>query len=75
MSDREKMMQLIDKVPEYKIRFVIAYLQGLTADEPNPSVEKNQSVKPKRRLGALSNKFHFVSDDFDETPDCFKEYM
>ena len=75
MSDREKMMQLIDEVPEYKIRFVIAYLQGLTADKHDPSDEENYSVKSKRRLGLLSDKFHFVSDDFDETPECFKEYV
>ena len=30
MSDREKVYQLLDAVPDYKIGYVVAYLQGLT---------------------------------------------
>ena len=33
MSTREKCMELLGAVPEYKIGYVLAYLQGLTADE------------------------------------------
>lgn len=33
MSEREKALQLFDTIPEYKLRFLIAYMQGLTADE------------------------------------------
>lgn len=33
MSNREMCVQLLDAVPEYKIGYVLAYLQGLTADE------------------------------------------
>lgn len=33
MSNREMCAQLLDTVPEYKIGYVLAYLQGLTADE------------------------------------------
>lgn len=33
MSDRERVIQLLDKVPDYKIGYVLAYVQGLTADE------------------------------------------
>lgn len=33
MSDREKVIQLLDKVPDYKIGYVLAYVQGITADE------------------------------------------
>lgn len=33
MSDREKVIQLLDKVPDYKIGYVLAYIQGITADE------------------------------------------
>lgn len=35
MSDREKCAALLDYVPEYKLGYVLAYLQGLTADEPD----------------------------------------
>ena len=33
MSNREKIIALLDSVPEYKMGYVLAYLQGLTADE------------------------------------------
>ena len=33
MSNREKAVQLLNSVPEYKIGYVLAYIQGLTADE------------------------------------------
>lgn len=33
MSDRERCIELLDSVPEFKIGYVLAYLQGLTADE------------------------------------------
>lgn len=33
MSNRELCVQLLDTVPDYKIGYVLAYLQGITADE------------------------------------------
>ena len=33
MSTKELCMQMIQNVPEYKIGYVLAFLQGLTADE------------------------------------------
>ena len=33
MSNREKCVDMINSVPDYKIGYVLAYLQGLTADE------------------------------------------
>lgn len=39
MSDRERAMQLLDAVPDYKIGYVVAYLQGVTAGEDEPNVE------------------------------------
>ena len=33
MSDRERIIQLLDEVPAYKLGYVLAYVQGLTADE------------------------------------------
>lgn len=27
-----------------------------------------------RALGILSDKFHSIAEDFDETPECFEEY-
>lgn len=39
MSERERAMQLLDAVPDYKISYVIAYLQGVTAGEEEPNAE------------------------------------
>jgi len=36
----------------------------------NPKVEK----KAKRKLGEFKGKI-FMSEDFDETPECFKDYV
>lgn len=33
MSAKELCMQMIQNVPDYKIGYVLAFLQGLTADE------------------------------------------
>ena len=33
MSDIEKIMNLLDKIPEYKIGYVLGYIQGIVADE------------------------------------------
>ncbi len=33
MSNKEQIIKLLDNVPDYKMGYVLAYLQGLTADE------------------------------------------
>ena len=33
MSEKEMVLHLLERVPEYKLGYVIAYLQGITADE------------------------------------------
>ncbi|MCD8078375.1 MAG: hypothetical protein LUE63_08405 [Lachnospiraceae bacterium] len=33
MSNKERIVQLLDIIPEYKIGYVLAYIQGLVADE------------------------------------------
>lgn len=39
MSDRERAIQLLEAVPDYKIGYVVAYLQGVTAGEDEPNSE------------------------------------
>lgn len=33
MSNRERIVKLLDDVPDYKLGYVLAYLQGLTVEE------------------------------------------
>lgn len=39
MSEREKAIQLLNAVPDYKLGYVIAYLQGAAAGEDEPNAE------------------------------------
>ncbi len=46
MSDREKVYQLLDVVPDYKIGYVVAYLQGMTeGEEIKPNAETLAAMK------------------------------
>ena len=33
MSNKDKIVQLLDSVPDYKMGYILAYVQGITADE------------------------------------------
>lgn len=33
MSNKDQILQLLDKVPEYKLGYVLAYIQGIAIDE------------------------------------------
>ena len=33
MSEKDKIIQLLDYVPKYKLGYILAYVQGITADE------------------------------------------
>ncbi len=33
MSNKEKVIRLPDNIPDYKMGYVLAYVQGITADE------------------------------------------
>lgn len=33
MNNKEQIISLLDKIPDYKMGYVLAYIQGITADE------------------------------------------
>lgn len=35
MSEKERVVQLLDDVPDYKVGYIVAFMQGLIADEDN----------------------------------------
>lgn len=46
MSDREHLNQLLDVVPDYKIGYVVAYLQGMTeGEELKPNKETLEAMQ------------------------------
>ena len=59
-------------LPEKFVEQVVNYIQFLQFQAK--AEEETQSSK-KRELGILADRFHSIADDFDETPDCFKEYV
>lgn len=66
MSQKEQLLQLIDNMPDYKIGYVLAYVQGITADEDNDDEFCENLYQ------------HYLnSDDKDESfslADCKKEW-
>lgn len=68
----------LEDLPESNIADVIEYIQflkfKLLKDENNIGSAIAERKHPERKLGILEGKF-VMADDFDETPDCFKEYM
>ena len=36
MSNKEKVIQLLDSIPDYKMGYVLAYIQRITADIDEP---------------------------------------
>ena len=63
----------LDEVIEY-IKFLKYKLLNADNSLSNLSSAAAEKKHPKRKLGVLQGTF-IMSDDFDETPDCFKEYM
>lgn len=52
MSDREKVYQLLDTVPDYKIGYVVAYLQGITdGKEAKPNQETIEAIEELKNGG------------------------
>lgn len=45
MSDRERAIQLLEAVPDYKIEYVIAYLQGMIVGENIPNEETLEAFR------------------------------
>lgn len=46
MSDRGKVYQLLDVVPDYRIGYVVAYLQGMTeGEELKPNKETLEAMQ------------------------------
>ncbi len=50
---------------------LLAYIANKVNLHSNTTTQKK---KQKRSAGGLTGKF-YMADDFDETPECFKEYM
>ena len=67
------LLQEAKELPDEYIGMALDYIQFLKF-KYNQDMNRTTSV-PKRKLGIMADKFHSMATDFDNTPDCFKEYM
>ena len=68
MSNKETIISLLDKVPEYKMGYILAYVQGVTADE-----EADDNFC-QQMLNDYENDTDPEKDDTYSLEDCKKEW-
>ena len=66
------MVNAADMMPEEKKQEVFNFVLFLKS---NGATGGKRNLSVKRRLDAFKTDQFFMADDFDETPECFKEYM
>ena len=63
MSTREKINSVLDYVPEYKLGYILAYVQGIVADEIDiPNDETAKAIEDARNGIGLSRGFSSVAE-------------
>lgn len=68
MSNREKIVALLDSVPDYKMGYILAYVQGITADE------EADDIFCQRMLENYENDPDPEKDKSFSLDDCKKEW-
>lgn len=67
MSNRERIIELLDSIPDYKIGYVLAYVQGVAADEEADDIFCQRMAE---------NYKNAPDEDKEEIPleECLKEW-
>lgn len=65
MSDRERAAALLEAVPDYKIGYVIAYLQGVTVGEDEPNEETLEAFAEVDEMKRSGTGQHFSGSTKD----------
>jgi hypothetical protein len=67
VSNKEKIIELLESVPDYKMGYVLAYVQGITADEEADDIFCERMVE---------NYENAPDEDKEDIPleDCLKEW-
>lgn len=68
MSERERLYQLLDTVPDAKVSYLISYIQGLTADNAEvPNKETISAFKEGEQLlrNGTGQKFTSIDELFE----------
>lgn len=73
MTLEQQAIHIITALPTDKLSQVISFAKFLLT-QPEADMTLNQGKKFFRQSGILKGQIS-IADDFDETPECFKEYM
>ena len=68
MSNKEMIINLLDSVPEYKMGYILAYVQGITADE------EADDMFCQQMLDDYENDTDPEKDETYSLEDCKKEW-
>jgi hypothetical protein len=72
---KKKAVDIISHMSEDKVYYVLQLLEGIEG-LTGEIVKTDSGNKSSGRMpGPLAGGLVFIADDFDETPDCFKEYV
>ncbi|MCM1184201.1 MAG: DUF2281 domain-containing protein [Roseburia sp.] len=77
MTLQQQALKVIEGLPDEKLSQVIQFAEFLSFNaRPDSTVERSPINEQGylRKPGILKRKM-VMADDFDETPDCFEEYM
>jgi hypothetical protein len=61
MSNRELPKNLIDRIPENRLYYVVAYLQGAAVPDDTPNAETVQAIQDAHNGVGLSRGFSSVA--------------
>lgn len=68
-------MQYLQGFRENEIPYFFILMVGIPYHIIRFLKAKEEKKKTERKSNLLAGGLIYIADDFDETPDCFKEYM
>lgn len=71
----EAILEEVKDLPEDSQTEVLHFILFLKSKKENEEPKMPSPKKPKRKFDIMAGKLLYMADDFDETPECFEEYM
>lgn len=77
-SLHNKAIRIIKSLPDDKLSVLIQFADFLNSSSyrsDTASIHRNDLANKRKQLSGSLKGDIFIAPDFNETPDCFKEYM
>ena len=71
----EALIREIKTLPESSIAEVMDFVEYVKYKQKEKNDEQVEAYIHKRKLDVFKGGLIYMADDFDDTPECFKEYM